>query len=84
MKLTRWQLQEAKNKFSEVVRKATEEGPQTVTKHGTDSVVIISAEDYKRIEQPEENLVDFFQNSLFASVKLELDRDKSPARDVSL
>jgi prevent-host-death family protein len=84
MQLTKWQLQEAKNKFSEVVRKATEEGPQTVTKHGRDSVVIISAEDYKRIEQPEASLVEFFQHSPLASVELDLDRDKSPARDISL
>jgi prevent-host-death family protein len=84
MKLTKWQLQEAKNKFSEVVRKATEEGPQTVTKHGRDSVVVVSVEDYKRIERPETSLVEFFQNSPLASVELNVDRDKSPARDVSL
>jgi prevent-host-death family protein len=84
MKLKKWQLQEAKNKFSEVVRRASEEGPQTVTKHGRDSVVVVSVEDYKRIEQPEASLVEFFQNSPFASVELDLDRDKSPAREVSL
>tara|TARA_R110002124_G_scaffold287092_1_gene470417 strand:- start:564 stop:818 length:255 start_codon:yes stop_codon:yes gene_type:complete len=84
MKLTKWQLQEAKNKFSEVVRRATQEGPQTVTKHGKDSVVIVSAEDYKKIEQPKTSLLQFFQNSPLASVELDLDRDKSPARDISL
>lgn len=84
MKGVKWQLQEAKNKFSEVVRKATEEGPQTVTKHGKDSVVVLSIEDYKKIERPETSLVDFFQRSPLASVELELDRDKSPARDISL
>lgn len=41
MKIRKWQLQEAKNKFSEVVRKAIEEGPQTVTKHGKESVVVL-------------------------------------------
>jgi prevent-host-death family protein len=84
MQLAKWQLQKAKNKFSEVVRKATEEGPQTVTKHGRDSVVIVSVEDYKRIKQPETSLVEFFQHSPLASVELDLDRDKSPARDISL
>jgi prevent-host-death family protein len=84
MQLTKWQLQEAKNKFSEVVRKATEEGPQTVTKHGKDSVIVVSVEDYKRIEQPKTSLVEFFQNSPLACIELDLERDKSPARDVSL
>ncbi|SHG03044.1 prevent-host-death family protein [Fodinibius roseus] len=84
MKLKKWQLQEAKNKFSEVVRKATEEGPQTVTKHGKDSVVVISVEDYKKMERPETSLAAFFQQSPLASVALDLERDKSPARDISL
>ena len=84
MKRAKWQLQEAKNKFSEVVRKANEEGPQTVTKHGKDSVVVLSVEDYKKIEQPQTSLLEFFQHSPLASVELDLDRDKSPARDISL
>ncbi|HEX6983583.1 MAG TPA: type II toxin-antitoxin system Phd/YefM family antitoxin [Balneolaceae bacterium] len=49
----------AKNKFNEVVRKATEEGPQTVTKHGKDSVVVLSVEDSPKI-----SLIEFFQRSL--------------------
>ncbi len=84
MKLSKWQLQEAKNKFSELVRRATNEGPQTVTKHGKDSVVVISAEEFKKSKQPEDSLVDFFQHSPLASVDLDLERDKSPARDISL
>lgn len=84
MNLKKWQLQEAKNKFSEVVRKATEEGPQTITKHGKESVVILSVEDYKKMEQPDTSLVEFFQQSPLASVELNLERDKSPARNISL
>jgi len=84
MKPAKWQLQEAKNKFSEVVRKAIEEGPQTVTKHGKDSVVVLSVEDYQKIEQHKTSLVEFFQCSPLASVELDLDRDKSPVRDIAL
>lgn len=36
----RWQLQEAKNKLSEVIRRAVEEGPQTITVRGRDTVVL--------------------------------------------
>lgn len=41
-----WQLQEAKNRFSEVVQRAINDGPQTVTRHGRPTVVIVAAEDY--------------------------------------
>ncbi|MBX3461449.1 MAG: type II toxin-antitoxin system prevent-host-death family antitoxin [Planctomycetes bacterium] len=41
----RWQLQEAKNKLSEVVRRAIEEGPQTITVRGRDTVVISAVHD---------------------------------------
>lgn len=83
-KTKKWQLQEAKNRFSEVVRKASEEGPQTVTKHGKDSVVVLSAEDYRKLEQPKTSLADFFQKSPLSKVKIDLTRDKSLSRNVEL
>ena len=49
MKDTIWQLQEAKNHFSEVVNKALEEGPQTVTRHGEEIVVILSKAEYNQL-----------------------------------
>ena len=79
MKLAKWQFQEAKNKFNEVVRKAIEEVPQTVTKHGKDGFDVLSVGDYKKMEQPRMSLVDFFQQSPLVSVELDLERDKSPA-----
>jgi prevent-host-death family protein len=79
-KSKKWQLQEAKNSFSEVVRKATEEGPQTVTKHGKDSVIVLSAEDYRKLEKPKTSLIEFFQKSPFSNVDIHLERDKSPGR----
>jgi prevent-host-death family protein len=44
-----WQLQTAKNRFSEVVRKAREEGPQTVTVHGKPAVVVVDAAEFARL-----------------------------------
>lgn len=41
-----WQLQQAKMKFSELIRCATDRGPQTVTVRGKRTVVVISADDY--------------------------------------
>ena len=45
-----WQLQEAKAKFSQLVQKALDEGPQTVTRHGKEVAVLVSAEDYKKLQ----------------------------------
>lgn len=83
-KTTKWQLQDAKNRFSEVVRKASTEGPQTVTKHGKDSVIVLSVEDYQKLERPKTSLVDFFQNSPLADVEFDTKRDESKDRDLSL
>src|SRR3974377_2291517 len=47
--LPAWQLPDAKAHFSQVVREAREHGPQRVTVHGKDAVVILSAEDYARL-----------------------------------
>lgn len=44
-----WQLQHAKQQFSEVVRRAHDDGPQVVSRHGRDTVVILSIEDYERL-----------------------------------
>lgn len=84
MKYRKWQLQEAKNKFSEVVRMAAEEGPQTITKHGKASVIILSVEDYQKMERPDTSLIEFFKNSPLASVELDFSRDKSKSRNIFL
>lgn len=44
-----WQLQEAKAKFSQLVQKAVDEGPQTVSRHGKDVVVVVSVAEYRRV-----------------------------------
>jgi prevent-host-death family protein len=44
-----WQLQEAKQKFSELVRRALDEGPQVVTRRGQEVVVVIAAEEFRHL-----------------------------------
>ncbi len=53
-----WQLQEAKAKFSEVVKLAASEGPQVVTCRGVETAVVISMADYKRLEATKPSFVD--------------------------
>lgn len=79
-----WQLQEAKNKFSKLVEKAQHEGPQFVTKHGKESVVVLSVEDYEKIVQPKSNLFQFIQTSPLSGTSIDIERDKSVARDIEL
>jgi antitoxin Phd len=66
-----WQLQDAKNHFSEVVDNAMHRGPQVVTKRGKEAVVIISIEEYHKMQQPNNTLVDFFQSSPLKGVDLD-------------
>jgi prevent-host-death family protein len=44
-----WRLQDAKARFSDLVRRAHRDGPQHVTVHGRDEVVVIAAEEYRRL-----------------------------------
>lgn len=78
-----WQLQEAKNKFSEVVEEAIKHGPQVVTKRGIETVIVISYEEYQKLIMNQQKLSEFFQTSPLTDVADEIDltRDLRPARD---
>ena len=78
-----WQLQTAKQRFSEVVERAREEGPQVVTKHGKDAVVIVSAEEYERLSGGGPTLVDFIRSAPDFDL-LDLRRSSDQGRDVEL
>ena len=78
-----WQLQEAKAKLTELVKKAQHE-PQIISRHGVNEVVVISIEEYKRAFDKEEGLISFFKKSPLYGVELDLERDKSPMRDINL
>lgn len=79
-------LQEAKARLSEVLRRARSEGPQHVTVHGRDEVVIISAEEYTRLkgERSGQLLVDLLRESPLRDIDLERKKERSPVRDVEL
>ena len=46
----RWALQDAKARFSELVRKARTDGPQRITVHGREEVVVLSVDEYRRVK----------------------------------
>ena len=77
-----WQLQQAKAKFSELVQRAIDEGPQTVTRHGKPTVVVLSAEQFELMKKRQIDLKDLLR--LFPLDELDLERDKSGPREIDL
>jgi len=83
--MKRWQLHEAKNRLSELVRKAGEEGPQIITVRGDDAVVVVGAQEWRELgARSKGGLVEFFRNSPLAKVKLDLSRSRDTGRKVDL
>ncbi len=82
-----WQLQDAKARFSEVFRLARESGPQRVTKHGREAVIILPAEEFARltgVEARKGSLVEFFAASPLRGSGIDLDRPQDFGRDIDL
>jgi prevent-host-death family protein len=78
-----WQLQDAKNKLSEVIARALKQGPQLITKHGEKTVVVISYTEYENLLKSQGKLSEFFRASPL--VGLELTRDQSlPRKGIEL
>ncbi len=73
-----WQLQEAKQKFSELVRRALDEGPQVVTRHGEEVVVVVPAEEFRRMS---EQKLDFKEYLMSAPEGLEFIIPERPPND---
>ncbi len=81
-----WPLQDAKARFSELVRRARSEGPQYVTVHGREEVVVVAADEYRRLkgEPTGQALIDALQSSPFREIEIEPERVRLPERDVEL
>jgi prevent-host-death family protein len=79
-------LQDAKARFSELVRRVRSEGPQHVTVHGRAEVVVIAAEEFRRLKGTAtgQALIDALQASPHRDVEIEPGRGAMPVRDVRL
>jgi prevent-host-death family protein len=51
-----WQIQDAKQRFSEMIRAVTNEGPQVITRHGEDVAVVVDIGEYRRLTRPSVDL----------------------------
>ena len=80
---TIWQIQDAKNKLSELIARALKQGPQVITKHGEKTVVVISYAEYEKLRKSQGKLSEFFRASPLMGVDLK--RDKSlPRKGIEL
>lgn len=79
-----WQIQEAKQRLSEVIRLARTEGPQRLTFRGQPNAWIISDEEYLQLKLRQESLVDFFQHSPCLEIELSIQRKQELPRSVQL
>jgi prevent-host-death family protein len=81
-----WRLQDAKARFSELVRRARSDGPQHVTVRGRDEVVVVAAEEFYRLKGDRTGaaLVEVMQDSPYREIEIEPGRQRLPVRDVKL
>jgi antitoxin Phd len=80
-----WQLQEAKNRLSEVIESAMSSGPQVITRRGVEVAIVVSSAEYRKLIASRGHLSAFFSDSPLAEADLDLARDESGLRaDVEL
>jgi prevent-host-death family protein len=81
-----WQLQAAKARFSELVRRALTEGPQYVTKQGKDAVVVVPTKEFERLQRKKKkgSLLQFFAESPLVGSGIDLERIPDFGRKVKL
>ena len=83
---SRWRLQDAKARFSELVRLAHSNGPQHVTLHGRDAVVVVDAAEFQRLQgqRTGQLLIDALQASPHRDIEIAPRRAAMPVRAVKL
>ena len=79
-----WTVAEAKAKFSELVEQVHAGGPQTITKHGQPTVVVVAAEEWERKTRRVGSLADFFAESPLRGSGLKAPRSEDGPRQVDL
>lgn len=79
-----WQLQQAKNRFSEVVRRARTEDAQVITVRGKQAAVVLSVERYQQLLGRWDSLAEFMHRSPWAQTTLDIERSDDTGGDVQL
>ena len=80
-----WQMQEAKARLSEVVKRAQKEGPQEITLHGRSVAVVLTREMYDRLAGTGQSLVEFMRASpLYGQEDISFERSQTLTREIEL
>lgn len=79
-----WQLQQAKNRLSEVIRQAQTQDAQVITVRGKEAAVLISAQRYRQLIGQKDSLADFMRSSPWAETELDVTRSQDSGRDIQL
>jgi len=79
-----WSGAEARARFSEVIDRALREGPQTITRRGRKTVVVVSADEWERRTGRRSNLAEFLAASPLRASRLDADRAGDGPRELSL
>ncbi len=81
---TSWPVAEAKARLSEVIERALTDGPQTITRHGRDAVVVVSKNEWDARTRRKGTLLEFLKSTHFGDPDLDLERRKDLPRDIDL
>ena len=76
-----WRVNDAKNRFSELIEEANSSGPQVITRHGNERAVVISIEEYRALTAHKPDLKSY----LLGGPKVDdlvIDRDRSVSRTI--
>ena len=80
--MAKWKVQEAKARFSELLEKANEDGPQVIARHGKERAVVLSVKEYKKLKARKPSFKDW--NLSIPKVDLKIKRSKERPRRIVL
>ena len=81
--MARWQVQEAKSRFSEVIETAEKKGPQIITKHGTERAVVLSIADFRSSTAHKPGLKEYLLGGPKVE-SFEIERERDTGREIKL
>lgn len=81
MESAEWSVADAKARLSEVIETAKREGPQTITRNGKPTAVLVSVDEWERKTKRKGSLAEFLRASPLVGSELDLDQIKDPPRD---
>jgi prevent-host-death family protein len=79
-----WTVQDAKNRFSEVIEHTLHDGPQTITRRGRETTVMVSINTFRVLSGVKGDLVSFFEGSPLSGSDIDLERKSDYGRSIDL